>query len=70
MTCPKCNDQQYPEQINTEQGSLTVWKCLGRGNSIDPVILMNRQRGKKGLHGARQLWFLRSAQEKKKASNG
>ncbi|HZR45098.1 MAG TPA: hypothetical protein VFA47_00225 [Candidatus Manganitrophaceae bacterium] len=69
MTCPKCNDRQYPEQINTEQGSLTVWKCIGCGNAIDPVILMNRQRRKTGLHGAKQHWFLR-ATHGKKASNG
>lgn len=47
MTCPKCNDRQYPERIDTDQGKLTVWRCIGCGNSIDPVILKNRQGRKK-----------------------
>ena len=68
MRCPKCNDRQYPERIDTDQGTLTLWKCTGCGNSTDPLILKNRQGRKKGLNGPRHLGP-RFADGGKRASN-
>ncbi|MBI3805204.1 MAG: hypothetical protein HY282_15750 [Nitrospirae bacterium] len=52
MKCPKCGFPQYRERIDTTQGMLMVWRCIGCGNSTDQVILKNRARKRGGRRGA------------------
>lgn len=44
MICPKCEYQQYQERIYTNQGAVSLWKCIACGNATDEVILRNRER--------------------------
>ena len=48
--CPKCKYQQYLERVYTDQGALSLWRCIGCGDATDEIVLKHRQERNKNLH--------------------